>query len=108
MLTRKVVSGNIGDKESCQRGCEIPKEMVELSENYGRMLSRIGRMRRRKKMKEYRVIYLNKELKLSRKKDFEQAQDTINQYVAAGWELQQVVTPSDLLGSLVGIFYKEK
>ena len=59
-------------------------------------------------MKEYKVVNLNKGFKLSREKDLEQIQDGINAYVAEGWELQQVVSPNDLGGVLVGIFFREK
>lgn len=59
-------------------------------------------------MKEYKMIYLNKGLKLSREKDLLQAQEVINEYVSNGWELQQVVSPGDTIGALIGIFYKEK
>lgn len=59
-------------------------------------------------MKEYNMVYLNKGFKLSREKDLEQAQATINEYVAKGWELQQVISPSDMSGVLVGVFYREQ
>lgn len=59
-------------------------------------------------MKEYKLVYLNKGLKMSREKDLEQAQQIINEYVSEGWELQQIVSPSDIVGALVGVFYKEK
>jgi len=59
-------------------------------------------------MKEYKLVYLNKGLKLTREKDLEQAQKVINEIVAEGWELQQIVSPDDLVGALVGVFYKEK
>ena len=59
-------------------------------------------------MKEYQLVYLNKGVKLSRDKDLEQAQDIINQYVSKGWVLQQVVSPADGIGALVGVFYREK
>lgn len=58
-------------------------------------------------MKEYKLVYLNKALKLSREKDLEQAQEIINEYVAEGWILQQIVSPDDHVGALVGVFYKE-
>ena len=45
-------------------------------------------------MKEYKLVYLNKGLKMSREKDLEQAQEIINEYVAEGWELQQIVSPT--------------
>ena len=59
-------------------------------------------------MKEYKLVYLNKGIKFSREKDLEQAEETINEYVAAGWELQQIVSPDDGVGAMVGLFYKEK
>ena len=58
-------------------------------------------------MKEYKLVLLNEGIKLSRKKDIEQAEKCLNDYVSGGWELQQIVTPSDLAGALVGVFYKE-
>lgn len=59
-------------------------------------------------MKEYKLVHINEGLKMSRKKDLEQAEGIINEYVAEGWELQQVVSPDDGIGALVGIFFKEK
>ena len=59
-------------------------------------------------MKEYKLVYLNKGLKMSREKDLEQAQDSINECIADGWELQQVVSLNDMGGALVGVFFKEK
>ena len=59
-------------------------------------------------MKEYKLVYLNKGLKFSREKDMEQAEEIINEYVSAGWELQQIVSPNDGMGAMVGVFYKEK
>ena len=59
-------------------------------------------------MKEYKLVYLNKGFKLSREKDLDQAQEIINEYVSAGWVLQEVVSPSDGMGALVGVFYQEK
>lgn len=44
-------------------------------------------------MKEYKLIYLNKGVKLSREKDLAQSEDTLNQYVSEGWELQQIISP---------------
>ena len=60
------------------------------------------------KMKEYKLVYLNKGIKMSREKDLEQAQDVINEYISKGWELQQIISPSDVIGALVGVFYKEQ
>lgn len=59
-------------------------------------------------MKEYKLVYLNKGIKMSREKDLEQAQDVINEYISKGWELQQIISPSDVVGALVGVFYKEQ
>ena len=59
-------------------------------------------------MKEYKLVYLNKGLKLSREKDISQAEEIINQYVGEGWTLQQVVTPADGVGAMIGVFYREK
>ena len=58
-------------------------------------------------MKEYKLVYLNKGIKLSREKDLAQAEEIINQYVAEGWTLQQITTPDDGAGAMVGVFYKE-
>ncbi len=59
-------------------------------------------------MKRYTLVYLNKGLKLSREKDLEQAEDVINEYIAQGWELQQIVSPGDAVGALVGVFFREE
>ena len=59
-------------------------------------------------MKEYKLVYLNKGLSMTHKKDFEKAEDEINRYVSEGWTLQQIVSPNDLCGVLVGVFWKEK
>ena len=58
-------------------------------------------------MKEYKLVYLNKGIKLSREKDLAQAEEIINQYVSEGWTLQQIATPDDGMGAMVGVFYKE-
>lgn len=55
-------------------------------------------------MKEYKLVYLNKGMKISREKDLEHAQEMINEYVANGWELQQIISPADMVGAVVGIF----
>lgn len=59
-------------------------------------------------MKEYKLIYLNKGVKLSREKDLAQSEDTLNQYVSEGWELQQIISPNDLGGAVIAVLYKEK
>ena len=58
-------------------------------------------------MKEYKLVYLNKGFKVSREKDLAQAEEIINQYVSEGWTLQEIATPDDGVGAMVGIFYKE-
>ena len=59
-------------------------------------------------MKEYKLIYLNKEMSLSREKDLEKAEELINKYVSEGWTLQQVVSPDDRAGAMIGVFYREE
>ena len=59
-------------------------------------------------MKEYKLVYLNKGLSISREKDNAKAEELINQYVRDGWTLQQVVTPDDGQGAMVGVFWREK
>lgn len=58
-------------------------------------------------MKEYKVVHLNKGINFGRGNDLQQVEDVINEFVAHGWTLQQVVSPSDGCGVLVGIFYRE-
>ncbi|MBO4925569.1 MAG: DUF4177 domain-containing protein [Clostridia bacterium] len=58
-------------------------------------------------MIEYKLVYLNKGIKLSREKDLEQAEGIINRYVAEGWTLQQITTPGDGVGAMIGVFYRE-
>ena len=58
-------------------------------------------------MKEYKLVYLNKGIKFSREKDLAQAEEIINQYVSDGWTLQEIATPDDGMGAMVGVFYKE-
>lgn len=58
-------------------------------------------------MKEYKLVLLNEEVHLSRKKDIADAEELLNKYSREGWELQQIVTPSDAMGSLVAVLYRE-
>ena len=58
-------------------------------------------------MKEYKLVYLNKGFSASREKDLEKAERVINQYVSDGWTLQEIDTPDDGVGAMVGVFYKE-
>lgn len=58
-------------------------------------------------MKEYKLEILNKEMHLSRQKDIVDAQAIIDRYVREGWEVQQIITPNDGLGSMFGLFVKE-
>ncbi len=57
-------------------------------------------------MKEYKLVQLNKETKFSRDKDLQQAESVLNQYIADGWSLQQIVSPNDLGGALIAVIYK--
>ncbi len=57
-------------------------------------------------MKEYKLVYLNKGLRLSIEKDIGIAENLLNEYVAKGWKLEQIVS-MDGLGALVGVFSKE-
>ena len=58
-------------------------------------------------MKEYKLVLLNEDMHLSRKKDIADAENLLNQYTRQGWELQQIITPDDSVGSLIGVFYRE-
>ncbi|MBE5775022.1 MAG: DUF4177 domain-containing protein [Clostridiales bacterium] len=58
-------------------------------------------------MKEYKLVYLNKGMSMSREKDLEKAEQGINEYVAAGWTLQQIVSPDDRTGAMIGVFWRE-
>ena len=58
-------------------------------------------------MKEYKLVYLNKVVKFSREKDLQQAEEMINKYVSDGWTLQEIATPDDGVGAMIGVFYKE-
>lgn len=59
-------------------------------------------------MKEYKLVFLNDKIVWSREKDLNQAESKINEMVKDGWELQQIVSPNDLGGAMVGVFYREK
>lgn len=59
-------------------------------------------------MREYKLVYLNKGLSVSREKDIQKAEGKINEMADEGWILQQVVTPDDGVGAMVGVFYKER
>ena len=61
-----------------------------------------------KTMREYKLVYLNKGFSTSREKDIQKAEDKINEMSDEGWILQQVVTPDDDVGAMVGVFYKER
>ena len=59
-------------------------------------------------MKEYKVVNLNKDFHMAREKDLKQMEESINALVAEGWTLQQVISPNDLGGVMIGIFFREK
>ncbi|MBQ8518598.1 MAG: hypothetical protein IJ455_03195 [Agathobacter sp.] len=56
-------------------------------------------------MKEYKLVTLNEEMRLSLAKDIQDAEETLNEYIQNGWELQQI-TPYHS-GYLVAVMYKE-
>ena len=58
-------------------------------------------------MKEYKLVVLNEEIHLSRKKDIKDAENVLNQYVRDGWILQQIVPYQDLSGALVAVMYRD-
>lgn len=59
-------------------------------------------------MKEYKLVHLNEGLSWTIDSDLAKAENVINEYVAEGWELKEIVSPSGIKGYLVGVFYKEK
>ena len=59
-------------------------------------------------MKEYKLVFLNKGMKLSRDKDIATAEEIINKMISERWNLQQIACPGDWAGALVGVFYREK
>ena len=60
------------------------------------------------KMREYKLVYLNKGFSASREKDIAKAEALINEMADQGWILQQIATPDDGVGAMVGVFYKER
>ena len=60
------------------------------------------------KVKEYKLVYLNKEFSSTREKDLDKAEEKINEMMDQGWELQQIVSPDDGVGALIGVFYQER
>ncbi len=59
-------------------------------------------------MKKYQLVFLNKGIEWTRDKDLKNAQEKINEMIKKGWELQQIVSPNDLGGAMVGVFFKEE
>ena len=59
-------------------------------------------------MREYKLVYLNKGFSASREKDIRKAEEKINEMSEEGWTLQQVVTPDDGVGAMIGVFCKER
>lgn len=58
-------------------------------------------------MKKYELVHLNKGLRLSREKDLAEAESIINQMISQGYELQQIVSPGDSAGALIGVFFTD-
>ncbi len=59
-------------------------------------------------MKTYKLVYLNKNLHLSREKDLAEAEEKLNELSSEGWILQQIISPNDLGGAMVAVMYKEQ
>ena len=59
-------------------------------------------------MKDSKLVYLNKGFRMSREKDLEQAEEKIKEMIDQGWELQQIVSPDDGIGALIGVFLQRK
>ncbi len=58
-------------------------------------------------MKAYKLVHLNSNIHLSRQKDLDDATEVLNSYIMEGWKLEQIVTPSDGLGTMVAVLYIE-
>ncbi len=58
-------------------------------------------------MKEYKLVYLNKGFSSTWEKDLDKSEEKINKIADQGWELQQIVSPADMVGALVGVFSRE-
>ena len=59
-------------------------------------------------MKKYQLVFINKRIEWTRDKDLKNAQEKINEMIKEGWELQQIVSPNDLGGAMIGVFFKEE
>jgi hypothetical protein len=59
-------------------------------------------------LKEYKTVFLNPGIKLSREKDLATVDATLNKMVEEGWTLEHIISPNDFGGAMVGIFSKEK
>lgn len=55
----------------------------------------------------YRVVNLNPGIR-SRADDLKMIEQSINQMVEDGYTLQHVVSPNDIGGVVIGIFYKDE
>ena len=58
-------------------------------------------------MREYKLVNLNPNLHITRKRDLEESSENLNKYIQEGWILQQVVSPNDIGGALIAVMYKE-
>ena len=58
-------------------------------------------------MKEYKLVYLNKKMRLSLEKDILQAEATLNQWVEDVWELMQIV-PYGGFGAIIAVMCRGK
>lgn len=59
-------------------------------------------------MKEYKVVNLNKAIHMSPRQGSGADGREHQRACRRGWELQQVISPNDLGGVMIGIFFRER
>lgn len=55
--------------------------------------------------KKYKLVFLNRKLRLSMDKDLEDSTTELQKYINEGWQLQQIVTSG--LDVLIAVLYRE-
>lgn len=55
--------------------------------------------------KQYKLVFLNRKLRLSIDKDMEDATAELQKYIDEGWQLQQIVAAG--LDVLIAVLYRE-
>lgn len=59
--------------------------------------------------KEYVAVFLNKNIRWTKKRDLADVTEVLNKYAEEGWTLMQVVPcAGSITSAMVGIFYREK